>query len=516
MGLEDFLISTGVDGLINLIHKMGRIETSQAAAQLGMPISTVEDWAKTLETEGLIRIEYKLTKEFLVWASLSPQKYTQKKEQVEKNKEETLSKLSGLKKSVDQNLEELERAGQEFESKKQGVSVQLNSLSADVREAGELAAAASSVIAQKKGALKELSGELEMAREELAEFEKAMKDQPASQKGGRGDEGKELLQKLEKASTTLEEKVRVSSQEFENITNQINAIRDDLESDTSSQQLEQVKSELEDIRFARNELVKSAKALLQEASEMGKRQKSLDERVGAIESVRSNKADAPKIREEIDAAYKKATKASRDVMYEMQNNMQAVKKQIQDYSQAAYRYQSLQGHLQNIEGGYSKESAQLNELLHRLDEAQAKYDADLKNAQETLGDKKEKFEGLLNKVKQIDLMLSNIRELEIEGKKLSTRLKGLMMEANVIDMAAPEGVKSGAPVYMPAADVRRKLEGRGKPAAAGAGTAPISHELAQKITLSEEEEKEFEKKREELRWLIHRMWEEDRGGNAGA
>lgn len=506
MGLEDFLISTGVDGLINLVHKHGRIETVVAARELGMPLSTVEDWAKTLEAEGLVRVEYKLTKEFLVWASLSPKKYSEKKEEISQNREEAINKLTTLKKSVDENLEELEKNEAEFAGKKASVEKQLNILSADVKDAATLADEAKGIIEQKKKNLHELEGQLKHARVELGEFEEVLRNSPAAREAGDKDTAK-LMEKLESASSSLEQKVRESAASFEEITNKVNAIKEDLESDTSGQQLVEVKKDLEEVKFARNELVKSAKALLQEAADMGKRQKILSDKVAMIESVRSDKVDAKKMGVEIDVIYKKAMKASKDTMYEMQNNLMVVRKQIQDYSQAAYKYQSLKTNLESIQSRYTQESAQLSQLLHKLDAAQAKYDTDLKEAQNSLGDKKEKFDALLNKVKQIDLMLSNISEMRVEGKKLSTKLKGLMMESNIVDMAAPEGVKSGAPVYMPAANVKRQLEGQ---VASVAGAGSVSADIAQKITLTAAEEKEFEKKREELRWLIHKMWEDDR------
>jgi len=514
MGLEDFLISTGVDGLINLVHKKGKIEMVDAAKELGLPVSTVEDWAKTLEAEGLIRIEYNITKEFLIWASLSPQKYTQKKGEISKSRQEATSKLENLKKSVDQNLEELEKTRDEFEGRKTEVESQLDVLSEDVKQASQLAAQAKEIIEQKKVALRELEGQLSHARKELYEFEEVLKRSPA--KEGGGEDAKKLMEKLEKISNSLETKVKDSSTRFNEITTKVEAIREDLETDTTSGQLASVKSELEEIKFARNELVKSAKALLEEAGAMGKRQKLLSDKVETIEQVRGQKVDSKKLKEEIESTYSGAMKASKEVMDEMQNNLMVVRKQIQDYSQAAYKYQSLNANLQNVQNRYSQESGQLSELLHNLDEAGAKYDADLNVARETLGSNKEEFEKLLNKAKQIDLMLSNIRDLQIEGKKLATTLKGLVMEANVVDMAAPEGVKKGAPVYMPAADVKRKLEGKVAAAISGAANSvgEVSADIAQRITLTEAEEKDFEKKREELRWLIHKMWEDDRSSSS--
>ena len=65
--LDDLLISTGVDSLIKIIYEKKRIQLDDAASQMGLPFHTIEEWAHVLEDQGIIRIEYQLTKIFLVW-----------------------------------------------------------------------------------------------------------------------------------------------------------------------------------------------------------------------------------------------------------------------------------------------------------------------------------------------------------------------------------------------------------------------------------------------------------------
>jgi len=60
-------ISTGVDGFISLIRASGRIEINEAAVKLEVSRSVLEEWAQVLEEQGLVRIEYQLTKFYLVW-----------------------------------------------------------------------------------------------------------------------------------------------------------------------------------------------------------------------------------------------------------------------------------------------------------------------------------------------------------------------------------------------------------------------------------------------------------------
>ncbi|MFH1306732.1 MAG: hypothetical protein ABIH83_03725 [Candidatus Micrarchaeota archaeon] len=138
MGLEDFLISTGVDALIKLVHSKGKIEIKDAARALKMPVSTIEDWARTLESEGLVKIQYQLTKEYLVWAGFGKEEYGKRREDVEVRKDETLRKLEGLKKTVDQNVEEISDLEQQFEGVKQKNEQEIDLIAGDYREASQL------------------------------------------------------------------------------------------------------------------------------------------------------------------------------------------------------------------------------------------------------------------------------------------------------------------------------------------------------------------------------------------
>ncbi len=515
MGFEDFLISTGVDGLINLIHERKKVEISDASRQLGIPTTTIENWAKTLEKEGLIKIDYNLTKQFLIWASLDSQEYAQKKEQNAIDRAQVSKKLEKLEKTVSQNLVELEDVKLQFEGKREDVEQKLGILSQDVRDATLLATQATQQIETKKNNLKQLEKELIDARKELSQFEEEIKNSPVTE-NQKKEGSEELMQKLDGACSSIEQKIANTSQEFEQIVDRLNTIARDLDGDDSSKMLEQIKSELDEVKFARNELVKSAKALLEEAKDMGERQSILSQRVLAIEKVRGQKFDPKKLKVEIEGIYEQAVKSSKEIMDQMQNDLLVVRKQIQDYSQATYKYQTISSRVQNIQNRYNVESSQLSALLTNLEQAQTKYANDLEDAKKMLGSNKEQFETLLNKAKQIDLMLSNVNDLKVEGEKLATHLKGLIREAQIVDMAAPTDARQmlktqKSPVHMPVAQVRNKLE-NDSVIDDDIHTQEQYKQISDKITLTEQEERDFEKKREELRWLIHRMWEEDRAG----
>ncbi|MCH8875134.1 hypothetical protein IH824_20635 [candidate division KSB1 bacterium] len=61
-----FVIETGVDKLVKLINSKGKISSDDAAKELGVGNTIVMEWADFLEEEGIINVEYKFTKPFLV------------------------------------------------------------------------------------------------------------------------------------------------------------------------------------------------------------------------------------------------------------------------------------------------------------------------------------------------------------------------------------------------------------------------------------------------------------------
>ena len=69
MEFDELLITTGVDALVRLVKEKEKIELELASKLLNIDTSKIEDWARILEEEGIIRIEYRLTKVYLIWVN---------------------------------------------------------------------------------------------------------------------------------------------------------------------------------------------------------------------------------------------------------------------------------------------------------------------------------------------------------------------------------------------------------------------------------------------------------------
>jgi chromosome segregation ATPase len=87
MGQKRKLIETGVDKLVSIVNEKGEISFKDAAKKLATPISSIEEWAKFLEEEDVIEINYKLATPYLRKKQLTQVQKRQKIDNFKKSKE---------------------------------------------------------------------------------------------------------------------------------------------------------------------------------------------------------------------------------------------------------------------------------------------------------------------------------------------------------------------------------------------------------------------------------------------
>jgi len=63
--IDEGMISTGVDSFLRLLNEKKRIELNDAAKELKLAPNQLKDWAMVLEENGVIKIDYQLTKIYL-------------------------------------------------------------------------------------------------------------------------------------------------------------------------------------------------------------------------------------------------------------------------------------------------------------------------------------------------------------------------------------------------------------------------------------------------------------------
>lgn len=130
MARQDVTISTGVDNLVKLVKERGRIELREAAIELGLSQGVIEEWARLLEKEGVIGIEYQLTKVYLTTVGVE-------KTEAQKKAKEIADMQVTLARETESQLKRVERVGRELDGMRNefvGISKQFEDKMASIRQ----------------------------------------------------------------------------------------------------------------------------------------------------------------------------------------------------------------------------------------------------------------------------------------------------------------------------------------------------------------------------------------------
>ncbi|MFA5077716.1 MAG: hypothetical protein WC488_04800, partial [Candidatus Micrarchaeia archaeon] len=129
MEFDEMLISTGVESLIKLVREKGKIEITMASRLLNIPISTIEEWSHALESEGIISIEYQLTKVYLKWTAITEEKATAETQKLETEKSGLVKEVMALEEKSQANLKAVQGFKDEFNANYEKLAAKLDELS---------------------------------------------------------------------------------------------------------------------------------------------------------------------------------------------------------------------------------------------------------------------------------------------------------------------------------------------------------------------------------------------------
>jgi DNA repair exonuclease SbcCD ATPase subunit len=174
MAQEDIPISTGVDGLVKLVRDKGRIELREASIELGISQGVIEEWAKVLEREGVVKIDYMLTKVYITIPSTE-------KSEVQKKAREIAEMQVTMSREVESQVKRLERVGRELDEMRDdfiGVSGvfedRLAAVRQKVRELDALEKKHEELCYRGRCTNEKFMGDIEMLRKKIEESEKKL------------------------------------------------------------------------------------------------------------------------------------------------------------------------------------------------------------------------------------------------------------------------------------------------------------------------------------------------------
>ena len=134
MAIEGSIIETGVDKLVNLVKQRGRISVKDAAGELGVSTTVIQEWVDFLEDEGIIGVEYSLTTPYLVEKKLTKKEVEAKAKEFTGKKDVFVRKAEVSLSFIEKQGGELKKIKSEFDRIKQEVGLELGTVREDLKE----------------------------------------------------------------------------------------------------------------------------------------------------------------------------------------------------------------------------------------------------------------------------------------------------------------------------------------------------------------------------------------------
>lgn len=564
MEFDELLITTGVDALVRLVKEKQRIELEDAASILNIPPETLEDWARVLEEEGIVRIEYRLTKIYLLWIKPTAEEIATETDSFYEEKEDIQKQVEEFRKNMAErqgDLGSLQESFTQFYAKTYSKMQELEKVVAPL-PAGELIS---------QGAFSRGEAELNNMRSELQEVRNSLKDinNEVKELGIKGaSPSKEWLDRIEALHQELKgyqgqmaeirktaeaqrpegvemPSVREIKKKFESLKKDFSelrsrnaGLREDMVSlHESSQILHDVADSIMGQEDKLSEMRDEVAAISREADELMRKANSINEKVKQNVEIVERLGDSVTVAKGILKRFPSQEK----VMEELET----LKKSEDALGE---KYESMEKLMAEV-GGKQLTGKQFAELTKRMDQKLAEARRDMDSLEAALEDEKGTYltfqkikERIVPSINSYDKKLSDMEgRIQEIGKEAQSQKENLQEDAKKLQDSLKKGQMQG--IMKVAEEVRDKkkmldeiknslndlvalsdnlnkrvtlLSREAKLLQIRAGTtAPAAkeadeqaQEVRKQVKLTKDEEMEFRKKREELKKLIKRLWEE--------
>jgi len=492
MALDDLLISTGVDGLIRLVKERGRVEMGTAAKELKIPARTAEDWAHVLEEEGIITVEYKLTKVYLVWRIPAVKEVEQKREKLEE-------KATSARDEIEELMARVEEGGKSLSAMQEDIA-NLTTRPMSASDVESLKRELSSLQETYAGKIKATSAKLDALRKKAIAA-----GQKAGEIGGIGEgersavgDLKNELDVLKKFEETLSSQQSDTEMFFEAFETRVDDLQKQIEEGRNSNAIEELKAEIADAGAQKKELAEAVEAVLEEQQSLEGKIAGMERKlVDLSEGENSISASKKKIAE-IRRMTEEAKKQKKAVQGHLSDSLTLVKKQASKIEGVLKKYSDVGGGSQSLVDEYVEISEEMSRANEELSARQKDIGRKIAEQVSALEAAKAAQSGGSFSREEIQKVSFLLRELAHEQEMLQGKVKLLAKESEILKMESQPGAPSQRSIAVPGIE-----EAEGSPAAPA---------LVERVKLSQKDEAEFERKRDELRSLIRKMWEEGKGG----
>lgn len=571
MEFDELLITTGVDALVRLVKEKQRIELETASATLNIPQNTLEEWARVLEEENILRLEYRLTKIYIVWVKPSEEEVATEKQSFYDEKKDIEGKVEkfgqGIKKEI-VNLGDLKESFNAFYAKMYGRMEDLEKKIAPVPAAKTISEDAFTKYTDELGEVEDKLNEIKLAvddvRSEIGSVEVNAED----------SKSKILLEKIESGIAEIREiekgmdEIRKTADTKESEELHMPTVKD------LKKKFESMQKEFAALR-AKNAQIKQDMISLHDSSEILKN--VAESIMGQEDKIANLRKEAQQLSLEAEKLAERSNKIASnvkqnvDLMERLGDSVDVAKgilgrfpsqesviatldKLKADEDALAEKNQSLEALLE-VAGGKQVTAKQATDLMKKVEEKIEQTKEELDSMEATLNEEKGTYltfqkikerivpslEGYQTQLETIEQRIVKIRNdtkdqisaVRSEAQKLGGSFKeGQMQEMVKVAQEVKEKKKMLDEIKQTLVDLEDMSDNLNKRATLlsreaklleirSGGNVPVANQTAedikteqkeksvrQQLELSEEEELEFKQKREELKKLIQKLWEE--------
>jgi len=487
MAIDDLLISTGVDGLIKLVRERGKIELIAAARELNLPPQNVADWAAVLEQEGIIKIEYKLTKSYLVWVPQEPEQLSERAAQIGERKSELSGQIRSLEKKISEQSGELQSIQSEYSNLAGDVSEKLRSLEEKLSGLEGMDARTQELFNSESARLSQLKREFSELESKLAQAERARKSAPAAPPGISIDRSQ--IEDLTRFRDDMQSLISQSESVYADIEAKIESAQEESKAGYQ-QQAESLQSKLDSLIEKVESLEAQIEAVSQEQELLSEDAEKISEELTGAQSAKAIPDDIAESLAQLKELHAAAKEEKKKLERELGANATTISKLLAKF-EAAYKLQQsakpqasakavtdadLQ-RLSQIKGEISESLRRLTQYAQELESYAGPLHGELRAELESGKQLLSRLSQAQAKQEDIKRVVQATEELRARQQELALKLRAIEGEAALVNLE-PQGAQVQA--------------------------------VEQKLALTNDEERDFERKRDELRNLIRKMWEEEK------
>jgi predicted nucleic acid-binding Zn-ribbon protein len=351
------------------------------------------------------------------------------------------------------------------------------------------------------GKIKATSARLEALRKKAVAA-----GQRAGEKGGAGDaersaaaDLKSELAVLRKFEETLQSQLSDTEMFFEAFETRVDDLQKQIEEGRNSNALEELKGEIEGASAQKQELAEAVEAVLEEQHALDAKVAGMEKRLGELSEGENSLSASKKKIAEIRRMAEEAKKQKKAVQDHLSDSVSLIRKQSSKIEGVLRKYDDAGGS-QSLVDEYVEISEEMSRANEELAARQKDIGRKISEQAAALEAAKAAQAGGSYSKEEIQKVSFLLRELSHEQELLEEKVKVLAKESEILKMESQPG-EPGGPAGGGAAHAPEMAPGEAAPPA-----------LVERVKLSQKDEADFERKRDELRSLIRKMWEEGKGG----